>query len=235
MNDIRKLYARLPEAETRGWNEKHFTFNTGDGRCEFCEGKGFIKIPMSFLPDAVTGCEGCKGRRYNKETESLLYNGASIGALLEKTMDESLEILKNHKKIFRSLSYVRDLGLGYISLGQPSRTLSGGEAQRLKIARELGAREAVDTLYVLDEPTIGLHMSDISRLHSVLTKLVALGNTVIVVEHNLEFISSADYLVELGPGPAAKGGEIIFSGSPAELAKCKKKTPTGIALKKYLN
>ena len=150
-------------------------------------------------------------------------------------MDEALGILRNHKRIYRSLKYVCDLGLGYISLGQPSHTLSGGEAQRLKVARELGKREAINTLYVLDEPSIGLHMSDISRLYSVLNNLVELGNTVLVVEHNLDFISSAENLIELGHGPATEGGEIIFSGSPWEMIRKKKETPTSRALKKYLS
>jgi len=211
MKDIRKIYSLLPEAEARGWGEKHFSFNTGAGRCDFCGGKGFIKVPMSFLPDAVTNCEACGGKRYNQETESLLYSGLSIGSLLQKTMDEALVLLKNHKRIYRSLKYICDLGLGYISLGQPSYTLSGGEAQRLKIARELGGREAKDTLYVLDEPTIGLHMSDISRLYSVLNNLVELGNTVLVVEH-----------------------KVIFSGSPWEIVNNKVNTPTSRALHRYL-
>ena len=224
MEHIRKLYAMLPEAKSQGFNHQHFSFNTGKGRCDECSGKGYVKIPMSFLPDAVSLCETCKGQRYNAQTEEIKYNGLSIGDLLQTTMDEAREILERHKFIKRSLDYVHELGLGYISLGQASHTLSGGEAQRLKIAKELGARNAEETLYILDEPTIGLHMNDVGKLISVLRKLIEKGNTVLVIEHNLDVIKEADYLIELGPGAAEKGGKVIFQGTPKELKK--KKTNT---------
>jgi excinuclease ABC subunit A len=225
-DDIRKLFAMIPEAKARGWAASHFSFNTGKGRCETCGGKGFLKIPMSFLPDATTDCDDCNGMRYNEETLSLLYQGVSIGELLQKTMSEAREILANHKQVRRTLDYVHELGLGYLTLGQPTHTLSGGEAQRLKIATELGSREAVNTLYILDEPTIGLHMVDVDRLTTVLRKLVEKGNTVLVIEHNLDLIAQADHLLELGPGPGEAGGQILFSGIPDDLVISPQDTPT---------
>ena len=225
-NDIRKLFALLPDAQANGWNAGHFSFNTGNGRCEMCSGRGYLRIPMSFLPDATLDCERCSGLRYEESTLELKYQGISIGALLLQTMDEAMETLKNHRKIRRSLEYVNQLGLGYLTLGQPTHTLSGGEAQRLKIARELGARDAVNTLYVLDEPTTGLHMVDVDKLLNVLELLIEQGNTVVVIEHNLDVIRRADHIIEMGPGPGAKGGKVIFSGSPAKLLKVRKQTPT---------
>src|SRR5262249_31889419 len=153
-DELRKVYAGLPDAKARGWAPSYFSFNTGKGRCPDCGGRGYIRVPMSFLPDATTLCEGCSGMRYNEQVQELLYQGISLGEMLQKTMSEAREILANHKKIRRSLDYVQELGLGYLTLGQPTHTLSGGEAQRLKIAKELGLREAENTLYILDEPTI---------------------------------------------------------------------------------
>ena len=228
---IRKIYASLPEAKARGWNASHFSYNTGKGRCPNCEGKGAVVIPMSFLPEARTPCEYCDSMRYNEETLEIEFQGVSIGELLHKTFAEAYELFINHKFIKRSLEYVLELGLGYLSLGQATHTLSGGEAQRIKIARELGAREASNTLYILDEPTIGLHMTDIERLRSVLQKLVDKGNTVIVIEHNLDIIRSADYLVEVGPGAGASGGNLLFQGTPAALVKSNRITPTSTFLK----
>ncbi len=225
-DDIRKLYALLPEAKARGWTASHFSFNTGKGRCLNCGGRGYLRIPMSFLPEATAECEICNGVRYNEETESLTYQGISIGALLKRTMSEAREILVNHKSIRRTLDYVHELGLGYLTLGQPTHTLSGGETQRLKIARELGLREAVDTLYILDEPTIGLHMADVDKLVGVLFKLRDKGNTLVVIEHNLDVLRAADHLIEIGPGPGAKGGEVIFEGTPDKMAKMRTETPT---------
>lgn len=231
-DDIRAAYAKLPEAIVRGWGKSHFSYNTSGGRCEACSGKGFTKIPMSFLPEAVTVCEACGGSRYNEQTLELLYQGVSIGRLLQMTMDEVREIFKNHPRIRRPLDYVHHLGLGYLTLGQPTYTLSGGEAQRLKIAKELGSREAVNTLYVLDEPTTGLHMNDIDKLLNVLYELISKGNTAVVIEHNLDVIRSADYLIELGPGPGDQGGRVVFSGEPASLLRSKSKDT---ATKSFLN
>lgn len=225
-DEIRKCYASIPEAEIMGYKASHFSFNSGKGKCEVCSGRGEIKIPMSFLPEARSICESCQGLRYNEETLEIKYNGLSIGELLQKTMSEVREVFKNHKKIKRSLDYVEELGLAYLTLGQTSSTLSGGEAQRLKIAKELGLREAVNTLYLLDEPSIGLHMQDVDKLVGVLKKLVEKGNTVVVIEHDLDIIRSADYLIELGPGPAEMGGEVVFSGTPWELKSGKVETAT---------
>lgn len=222
-DDIRAAYGKLPEAVMRGWAKSHFSFNTRGGRCEDCSGRGFTKVPMSFLPEAVTVCETCGGSRYNEMTLELRYQGVSIGKLLQLTMDEVRELFRNHPRIRRPLDFVHHLGLGYLTLGQPTYTLSGGEAQRLKIAKELGSREAVNTLYVLDEPTTGLHMQDVDRLLSVLFELIKKGNTAIVIEHNIDVIRAADYLIELGPGPGELGGRIVFSGAPGSLASSKSK------------
>ncbi len=225
-DQIRKVYALLPEAKAQGWTASHFSFNTGKGKCSECGGRGYITIPMSFLPDATTNCEVCRGKRYNEQTLDVLYQGFSIGDLLQKTFTEARSILSNHSKICRTLDYVLELGLGYLTLGQPTHTLSGGEAQRIKIARELGRRDASNTLYVLDEPTIGLHMVDVEKLLSVLRKLVEKGNTVVVIEHNMDIIRAADYLLEMGPDAGDKGGRILYSGPPKGLSKGSKKTPT---------
>jgi len=229
-DQIRKLYAMIPDAQAKGYNQSYFSYNSGKGRCSNCEGKGFLKVPMSFLPDAVSECEVCRGLRYNDSALDIRYQGFSIGEALLKTMSEARDIFKNHKLIKRTLDYVNDLGIGYLTLGQPTYTLSGGEIQRLKLARELGAREAVDTLYILDEPTVGLHMTDVEKLMSVLRKLIEKGNTVVVIEHNLDVVSAADHLVEIGPGPGEEGGKVIFSGTPADLKRKKIDTPTRDAL-----
>ena len=223
---MRKVYAELPEAKARGWSASHFSFNTGKGRCAECNGRGQIVIPMSFLPDATTRCERCNGLRYDEETLEIEYQGCSLGSLLQKTFAEVHEVFTHHKKIRRALDYVMDLGLGYLSIGQATHTLSGGEAQRLKIARELGLREASNTIYLLDEPTIGLHMIDVERLRNVIQRLIDRGNTVVVIEHNLDMIRSADFLIEMGPGPGEAGGQVLFSGTPAQLLKSRATTPT---------
>ncbi len=225
LDEIRKIFALLPEAQARGWKASHFSFNTKGGRCEACLGKGVLKVPMSFLPEARTVCEECNGKRYLEPILDVQFQGFSIADLLDATFTQAREFFTHHRKIRRSLDYVHHLGIGYLTLGQPTYTLSGGELQRLKIARELGAADAIDTLYILDEPTTGLHMVDIEKLLGVLRELIAKGNTVIVIEHNLDFISAADYLLELGPGAGENGGEIIFAGPPALLEK--KDTPTG--------
>ncbi|MCL4149666.1 UNVERIFIED_CONTAM: hypothetical protein GTU68_021931 [Idotea baltica] len=223
---IRKAYAATNEAKTRGWTASHFSYNTGKGRCDDCGGRGSIVVPMSFLPDAETPCETCDCLRYNEETLLVEYQGFSLGALMQLTFDEVYEVFKNHSKIERSLKYVLDLGLGYLGVGQPTYTLSGGEAQRIKIAKELGLREAKNTLYILDEPTIGLHMTDVEKLRNVLSRLIDAGNTVIVIEHNMDIIRSADHLIEMGPGPGEAGGRVLFQGAPKKLALRKKGSPT---------
>jgi len=228
-DEIRKIFAMMPEAKARGWTASHFSFNSGKGRCETCNGKGYITVPMSFLPDATSPCEECGGKRYNASALEIQFQGLTIGEVLQKTMSEAKEIFANHPSVRRSLEYVDDLGVGYLKLGQPTYTLSGGEAQRIKIARELGAREAVDTLYILDEPTIGLHMTDVDKLLGVIRRLIDKGNTVVMIEHNLDVVRVADHLIELGPKPGRAGGRIVFSGSSAELLRAD--TATGAALR----
>jgi excinuclease ABC subunit A len=232
-DEIRKVFELLPESQARGWKASHFSFNTSGGRCTACSGKGILRVPMSFLPDAITVCEKCNGSRYDESTKEVKLYGYSIADILSKTLSEAREIFVNHKRIRRALDYVHQLGLGYLTLGQPTYTLSGGEAQRLKIVRELSSREAEHTLYVFDEPTTGLHMLDVVKLINVIRSLVTKGNTVIVIEHNLDFISAADYLIELGPGPGDSGGEIIFSGRVDSLLKQINETPTKRALNNY--
>ncbi|MFN8390548.1 MAG: excinuclease ABC subunit UvrA [Bdellovibrionota bacterium] len=229
-DEIRKIYAALPEARARGWNPSYFSFNTGKGRCPECGGRGYIRVPMSFLPEATTICESCNGLRYTDHTLELLYQGISIGELLQRTMAEGKEILANHRTVLRSLEYISELGLGYLTLGQPTHTLSGGEAQRLKIAKELGLREAQDTLYILDEPTIGLHMSDVDKLLRVMHRLIDKGNTAVIIEHNLDVIQAADYVIEVGPGPGEAGGQLLFAGTPEELRTFRGVSPTRDAL-----
>lgn len=232
-DEIRKVYANTPEAKVKGWKNKHFSYNTGAGKCSECSGKGYISIPMSFLPSAVSECETCNGLRYNEETLEITYNGISIGELLLKTMGEVKEIFKQHYKIRRSLEYVEKLGISYLQLGQATHTLSGGEVQRLKIAKEFGSREATNTLYILDEPSIGLHMDDVKALISVLNELISLGNTLVVIEHDLDFIREADHLIELGPKAGKEGGYVVFEGSPYELANSKIDSQTRKFLCKY--
>lgn len=229
-DEIRKIFAALPESKARGYTAGYFSFNTGKGRCSGCNGKGYIQVPMSFLPDSRTVCDQCEGLRYNPQTLEIKYQDLSLGEILKLTMRDAKHVFQTHRKIYGVLETVNELGLGYLTLGQPSHTLSGGEAQRIKIAEELGMREGSSTLYVLDEPTIGLHMKDVERLLSVLNKLVERGNTVLVIEHNTDVILASDYLLELGPEAGDAGGELIFSGSPAELLRSKKSTPTKAAL-----
>jgi excinuclease ABC subunit A len=229
-DDIRSIFASLPEAKANGWTKSFFSYNSGKGKCPACQGKGVIKIPMSFLPEASAICEQCDGLRYNEQALEVLFQGYSIGEILGKTLAEAKDIFKNHRNIQRILEYVSDMGVGYLTLGQRTSSLSGGEVQRLKIAKELGSAQAIDTLYILDEPTTGLHMADVDKLINVFRKLIDKGNTVIVIEHDLDVIRNADYLLEMGPGAGDLGGEVIFSGSPAKLAKGQLKTPTYLAL-----
>jgi len=215
---IRELFAMLPEARTRGFKPGRFSFNVKGGRCEACQGDGVIAIEMHFLPDVYVTCEQCKGRRYNRETLEIQYRGKSIAEVLDLTVDQALPILENFPPIANKLRTLQEVGLGYIELGQSATTLSGGEAQRVKLSRELSRRSTGRTLYILDEPTTGLHFEDTRKLLDVLNKLVEQGNTVVVIEHNLDVIRSADHLIDLGPEGGAGGGELVASGTPEEVA-----------------
>ena len=231
---IRDLFAALPEAKMRGFGKGRFSFNVKGGRCEACSGDGIIKIEMHFLPDVYVPCEVCGGKRYNRETLEVKYKGKSIFDVLNMSVDEGVEFFKNIPSIMRHLKTLQDVGLGYIKIGQPSTQLSGGEAQRIKLATELSKRSTGNTLYILDEPTTGLHFADVDKLVSVLQQLVDAGNTVVVIEHNLEVIKCADHIIDLGPEGGDKGGQIVFSGTPEEIVKCKQ-SYTGHYLKPLLN
>jgi excinuclease ABC subunit A len=215
---IRQLFASTPEAKIRGYKPGRFSFNVKGGRCEACRGDGQIRIEMHFLPDVYVPCEVCKGRRYNNETLRATYKGKSISDVLDMTVEEACEFFAPIPAISRRMDTLRDVGLGYIRLGQPATTLSGGEAQRVKLASELGKRATGKTVYILDEPTTGLHFADVEKLLSILHRLVDAGNTVIVIEHNLDVIRSADHVIDLGPEGGDAGGEIIATGTPEEVA-----------------
>jgi excinuclease ABC subunit A len=231
---IRELYAMLPESRERGYKPGRFSFNVKGGRCEACEGDGMKRIEMNFLPDVYVLCDVCRGARYNRETLSVKYKGKSIAELLDTTVEEALPILENIPQIKQKLQTLLDVGLGYIKLGQSATTLSGGEAQRIKLAKELSKRATGRTIYILDEPTTGLHFADVHKLLDVLQRLVSLGNTVIVIEHNLDIIKSADHVIDLGPEGGTHGGRLVASGTPEEVARTKK-SHTGHALKPLLN
>ena len=231
--DIRAVFASTPEARARGYKEGRFSFNIKGGRCEACEGGGTIAIEMHFLPDVYVTCDVCKGKRYNRETLEVKYKNKSIYDVLEMTVDEGMEFFRNYPSIYRKLATLSEVGLGYIKIGQPSTTLSGGEAQRVKLATELSKRSTGKTLYILDEPTTGLHTADVDKLGEVLQKLVDLGNTVIVIEHNLDLIKTADYIIDLGPDGGDAGGKVIAEGTPEEIASSKDSV-TGIYLKEVL-
>jgi excinuclease ABC subunit A len=231
---IRELYAMLPESRERGYKAGRFSFNVKGGRCEGCEGDGMKRIEMNFLPDVYVTCDICRGARYNRETLSVKYKGLSIADLLDTTIEDALPILENIPQIKQKLQTLLDVGLGYIKIGQSSTTLSGGEAQRIKLAKELSKRATGKTIYILDEPTTGLHFADVHKLLDVLQRLVDTGNTIIVIEHNLDVIKSADYVIDLGPEGGENGGKIIAAGTPEEIARVKK-SYTGQALKKVLN
>ena len=232
-NHIRDLFASLPEAKLRGYQKGRFSFNVKGGRCEACSGDGIIQIEMHFLPDVYVPCEVCKGKRYNRETLEVKYKGKSIFDVLDMSVSEGVEFFKNVPSIARHLQTLDEVGLGYIKLGQPSTQLSGGEAQRVKLASELTKRSTGKTLYILDEPTTGLHFADVDKLLSVLDKLVDAGNTVVVIEHNLDVIKRADYIIDLGPDGGTRGGTIVATGTPEEIAKCPQ-SYTGQFLKKLL-
>ncbi|MCL1906221.1 MAG: excinuclease ABC subunit UvrA, partial [Clostridiales bacterium] len=230
---VRELYSLTPEAKARGYKPGRFSFNVRGGRCEACQGDGIIKIEMHFLPDIYVPCEVCKGARYNRETLDVYYKDKNIAAVLDMTVDEAAAFFANLPRLSRKLQTLQDVGLGYIRLGQSATTLSGGEAQRVKLASELSRRSNGRTLYILDEPTTGLHTSDIHRLLTVLNRLVEAGDTVIVIEHNLHVIKTADYIIDLGPNGGKGGGLVIASGTPEEVA-ANAKSYTGQYLLKVL-
>ncbi len=232
-NDIRDLFATTNDAKMRGYAPGRFSFNVKGGRCEACQGDGILKIEMHFLPDVYVPCEVCKGKRYNRETLEVQYKGKNISDVLDMTVEEAVEFFENLPRISRKLQTLKDVGLGYITVGQPATTLSGGEAQRVKLATELSKRSTGKTVYILDEPTTGLHTADVHQLLGILQKLVDGGNTVIVIEHNLDVIKCADYVVDLGPEGGNRGGTVVVTGTPEEVAACPA-SYTGQHLKKVL-
>ena len=221
-SDIRELFVQLPEAKIRGYKPGRFSFNVKGGRCETCSGNGYRTIEMNFLPNVMVPCETCRGKRYNRETMEVRYKGKSIGDVLDMTVNQAVEFFENVPNILNKIKTLQDVGLGYIKLGQPSTTLSGGESQRVKLATELSKRNTGDTLYILDEPTTGLHFEDIRILMEVVQKLVDYGNTMIIIEHNLDVIKLADYIIDIGPEGGAKGGMVLNTGTPEEVAKSNK-------------
>ena len=232
-NDIRELFASTPDAKSRGYNAGRFSFNVRGGRCEACQGDGLLKIEMHFLPDIYVPCEVCKGKRYNRETLEVRYKGKNIYEVLEMTVEEALPFFENLPRLYNKLQTLYEVGLGYVKLGQPSTTLSGGEAQRVKLATELAKRSTGQTIYILDEPTTGLHTADVHKLIEVLQKLVEVGNTVVVIEHNLDVIKTADHIIDLGPEGGSGGGTIVATGTPEEVAACPE-SYTGQYLKRML-
>ena len=232
-NDIRELFAMTSDAKSRGYTASRFSFNVKGGRCESCQGDGIMKIEMHFLPDIFVPCEVCGGARYNRETLEVKYKGKSIYDVLEMTVEEAVNFFSAVPKIHKKLSTLFDVGLGYVKLGQSATTLSGGEAQRVKLATELAKPATGRTIYILDEPTTGLHTADVHRLIEVLQKLVDKGNTVLVIEHNLDVIKTADHVIDLGPDGGDKGGKIVAEGTPEQVAKVKG-SYTGEYLKKVL-
>ena len=230
---IRKLFSETPDAKARGFGPGRFSFNTKGGRCEACSGDGVNKIEMHFLPDIYVTCDVCKGKRYNRETLEVRYNGKNISEVLDMSVDEACDFFKNHSAIYKKVRTLQDVGLGYIKLGQPSTTLSGGEAQRIKLASELSRRSTGKTIYVLDEPTTGLHVADVHKLVEILERLTETKNTVVVIEHNLDVIKTADHIIDLGPESGDDGGQVIATGTPEEISKVKK-SYTGQFLKPVL-
>ncbi len=227
------MFAELPDSKIRGYGPGRFSFNVKGGRCEACQGDGLVKIEMHFLPDVYVPCEVCKGRRYNRETLEVRFRGVSIADVLEMTVEDALEFFQNQPRIRAKLQTLNDVGLGYIHLGQSATTLSGGEAQRVKLSSELSKRDTGRTLYILDEPTTGLHFEDVRLLLEVLHRLVERGNTVLVIEHNLDVIKTADWIIDLGPEGGVRGGMIVAAGTPEQVAR-KKGSFTGLYLKPLL-
>ncbi len=243
MDDIRKIFAKAPEALMRGYSASRFSFNTDKGRCPSCDGQGMKKIEMSFLPDVVIPCETCEGQRFTPETLTVKFKEKSIAQILNMNIDEAVEFFAFHHSIHHNLKLLQETGLGYLTLGQQSPTLSGGEAQRIKLITELGKarpqtrirKKAVKhTLYILDEPTVGLHMADVDKLIQVLHRLVDAGNSVVIIEHNLDIIAEADWIIDLGPEGGDKGGMVVAQGTPEQVASQRKKTHTSRFLKEML-
>ena len=235
-NDIRTLFSLLPDSRVRGYTPGRFSFNLRGGRCEKCSGQGKIKVAMSFLPDMYVDCDVCNGNRFNDETLQVLYKENNISQVLSKTVEEGCKFFKNIPAVYNALNILNKMGLGYLTLGQPSPTLSGGEAQRIKIAAELCKNSHGKTLYILDEPTTGLHFADVEKLMTILQSLVDLGNTMVIIEHNMEVISQADHIIDLGPGAGDQGGSIVLSGPPNDFAASDNSSSlTSEYLKEYLN
>jgi excinuclease ABC subunit A len=233
-DEIRRIFASTKEAKARGYKEGRFSFNVKGGRCENCQGDGVIRIEMNFLPDVYVQCSECKGKRYNKETLAVVYKGKNIAEVLDMTVEEASKFFENTPRVSRKLQTLLDVGLGYIKLGQSSTQLSGGESQRIKITRELSKHKSGHVVYMLDEPTTGLHFDDTKRLIRVLNRLVDNGNTVYIIEHNLDVIKSCDYLIDLGPEGGAAGGKLLVEGTPEEVAK-NYNSYTGMFLEKILS
>ena len=231
--DIRNLFAMTNFAKMRGYGPGRFSFNVKGGRCEACQGDGIIKIEMHFLPDIYVPCKVCGGKRYNRETLEVLYKGKSIADVLDMTIEEACKFFETVPKIQRKLQTICDVGLGYVKMGQAATTLSGGEAQRVKLATELSRVSTGKTLYILDEPTTGLHIADVHKLIEMLQRLVDAGNTVLIIEHNLDVIKVADHIIDLGPEGGDRGGTLVTAGTPEEVALCPD-SYTGKYLKKYL-
>ena len=231
---IREFFATVPEARMRGYAPGRFSFNVKGGRCEACRGEGFIQIEMQFLPDVTVPCEVCKGQRYNREALEIRFKGKNIAEVLDMTVEQALAFFTNFPKVRNKLQTLRDVGLGYIHLGQPAPTLSGGEAQRVKLSTELSRRATGKTLYILDEPTTGLSFEDVAALLTVLQRLVEAGNTVVVIEHHLDVIKNADYIIDLGPGAGDLGGYVVATGTPEEITRVKN-SATGQYLGRVLN
>jgi excinuclease ABC subunit A len=230
---LRDLFAQTSEARARGYGPGRFSFNVKGGRCEACEGDGMIKVEMHFLPDVYVACDVCHGKRYNRETLEITWKGHTIADVLDMTVEDALELFQNVPTLARKLLTLEQVGLGYIKLGQSSTTISGGEAQRVKLSRELSKRDTGRTLYILDEPTTGLHFHDIEQLLDVLHQLVEHGNTVVVIEHNLDVIKTADWIVDLGPEGGGRGGEIVATGTPEQVAR-NPRSHTGRFLRRVL-
>jgi excinuclease ABC subunit A len=218
-DEIRKHFAKVPEAKIRGYEPGRFSFNVKGGRCEACQGQGTVKIEMHFLPDVFVACEACKGSRYNRETLDIRFKGKSIAEVLDMTVEDAVVHFDAHPRVRGMLECLRDVGLGYMQLGQSSTTLSGGEAQRVKLATELGNASSAQSLYVLDEPTTGLHFADVERLLSVLQRLADAGHTLVVIEHSLDVVKCADWIVDLGPEGGERGGTVVATGTPEDVAR----------------